>query len=172
MDNRFDPLLPRQLGMGQRDGLAPVKDAATSAADDLAATNPADAAYRAKATEAAVKFESFFIGHMLHQMRTSGRALQADEEGKRDNTNDDMLDMADNLVADQLAGRRAFGVADAILRQLLPVAQPAAIPANAALPLHPAVQAMPLPVSNTPGAPANTATPPLPPGAAKTRPPI
>jgi Rod binding domain-containing protein len=32
-----------------------------------------------------------------------------------------MLDMADNLVADQLAGKRAFGVADAILRQLLPL---------------------------------------------------
>lgn len=168
MDNRFAPLMPRQLAMGQREGLAPVKDAATNAADDLAATSPADAAYRAKATEAAVKFESFFIGHMLHQMRSSGRALQADEDGKRDNTNDDMLDMADNLVADQLAGRRAFGVADAILRQLLPVAQPAATPANAALPLHPAVQAMPLPVGNIPSA----ATPPLPPGAAKIRPPI
>jgi len=38
--------------------------------------------------------------------------------------------MADNLVADQIAGRRAFGVADAILRQLLP--QPSApLPASA-----------------------------------------
>jgi flagellar protein FlgJ len=31
-----------------------------------------------------------------------------------------MMDMADDLVAGKLAGQRAFGVADAILRQLLP----------------------------------------------------
>jgi flagellar protein FlgJ len=43
-----------------------------------------------------------------------------------------MLDMADNLVADQLAGKRAFGVADAILRQLLPAA-PAAPATTVAL---------------------------------------
>ncbi|TFW23610.1 rod-binding protein [Duganella callida] len=83
-----------------------------------------DPAYRAKATEAAVKFESFFIGHMLHQMREGVKTLAADDSPSKDRINDDMLDMADNLVADQLAGRRAFGVADAILRQLLP--QPAA----------------------------------------------
>ena len=37
------------------------------------------------------------------------------------------IDIARNLVADQMAGKRAFGVADAILRQLLPA--PAAAPA-------------------------------------------
>lgn len=88
-----------------------------------------DPLYRAKATEAAVKFESFFIGHMLHQMRAGARALAAEDSPGKSRINDDMLDMADNLVADQLAGKRAFGVADAILRQLLP-AQPA--PAAAA----------------------------------------
>jgi flagellar protein FlgJ len=31
-----------------------------------------------------------------------------------------MQDMADNLLAGQIAGQRAFGIADAILRQLLP----------------------------------------------------
>ncbi|WP_431477310.1 hypothetical protein [Massilia eburnea] len=36
------------------------------------------------------------------------------------------------MVADQLAGRRAFGIADAILRQLLPAPQPSAPPATAA----------------------------------------
>jgi flagellar protein FlgJ len=86
-----------------------------------------DPAYRAKATEAAVKFESFFIGHMLHQMRDGTRAMAADDSPSKDRINQDMLDMADNLVADQLAGKRAFGVADAILRQLLPA--PAAPPA-------------------------------------------
>ena len=43
-----------------------------------------------------------------------------------------MLDMADNMLADQMAGRRAFGVADAILRQLLPAPQPSAPPATGA----------------------------------------
>jgi flagellar protein FlgJ len=83
-----------------------------------------DPAYRAKATEAAVKFESFFIGHMLHQMRDGARAGRRGQPGKS-RINDDMLDMADNLVADQMAGKRAFGVADAILRQLLPRQQAA-----------------------------------------------
>jgi flagellar protein FlgJ len=31
-----------------------------------------------------------------------------------------MLDMADKLLSGHMAGQRAFGVADAILRQLLP----------------------------------------------------
>lgn len=82
-----------------------------------------DPAYRAKATEAAIKFESFFIGHLLHQMRDGTRALAAEDSPSKSRINDDMLDMADNLVADQMAGQRAFGVADAILRQLLPQAQ-------------------------------------------------
>jgi len=115
--------------------------AASSGAQDLpapaAATTPAgpadgtahDSAYRAKAAEAAVKFESFFIGQMLHKMRESARAV-GDHDRQQDSVNSDMLDMADNLVADQLAGRRAFGVADAILRQLLPPAQPPAPPAG------------------------------------------
>ncbi len=85
-----------------------------------------DPAFRAKATEAAVKFESFFIGHMLHQMRSGTRVLADEDSALNNKVNQDMLDMADNLVADQLAGRRAFGVADAILRQLLPQPVPAA----------------------------------------------
>lgn len=87
-----------------------------------------DPAYRAKATEAAVKFESFFIGKMLHQMRDGTRAFAAEDSPSKNRINDDMLDMADNLVADQLANRRAFGVADAILRQLLPQASPQPLP--------------------------------------------
>ncbi len=94
-----------------------------------------DPAYRAKATEAAVKFESFFIGHMLHQMRDGVRAMAADDSPSKDRINQDMLDMADNLVADQMAGKRAFGVADAILRQLLPPAQASATaPLTSSLP--------------------------------------
>ncbi len=33
-----------------------------------------------------------------------------------------MLDMADTMVADQMASQRAFGIADVILRQVLPSA--------------------------------------------------
>ena len=86
-----------------------------------------DPAYRAKVTQAAVKFESFFISHMLHQMRSGTRELSAEDSVFKNKVNQDMLDMADNLVADQMAGRRAFGVADVILRQLLPAAAPVAV---------------------------------------------
>jgi flagellar protein FlgJ len=117
---------PSKLRLGVADKLN--DSYAVPAAASIAGGSPAipgdtvDPAYRAKATEAAVKFESFFIGHMLHQMRDGTRALAADDSPSKDRINQDMLDMADNLVADQLAGKRAFGVADAILRQLLPPA--------------------------------------------------
>ena len=94
---------------------------AGNAAAPLAQPAPAapDAAYAAKATEAAVKFESFFIGQMLHKMRESTRAI-SERDKQEDAVNSDMLDLADNLVADQLAQRHAFGIADSLLRQLLP----------------------------------------------------
>ena len=115
------------MRIGVADQLSETPVAAAPAIDD-----GVDPKYRAKATEAAVKFESFFIGHMLHQMRAGTRALASEDSVFKDKINEDMLDMADNLVADQLAGKRAFGVADAILRQLLPAA-PAAAPTAVAL---------------------------------------
>ncbi|OEZ53943.1 rod-binding protein [Duganella sp. HH105] len=120
------------MRIGVADQLSGVPVAPAAAADD-----GVDPKYRAKATEAAVKFESFFIGHMLHQMRAGTRVLAAEDSVFKDKINEDMLDMADNLVADQLAGQRAFGVADAILRQLLPpasapVALAASLPGRAA----------------------------------------
>jgi len=132
--DRFAPILPRQFSIGPsaQPTLAPVANEASAAE----AADPAAAHYRAKATEAAVKFESFFIGDMLHRMRSSTEALK-DEEHK-DSINRDMLDMADNLVADQMAGQRAFGVADAILRQLLPPAQAPAAQPGVPMPLAPA----------------------------------
>lgn len=118
MDSRFLPLPVRQLEIG----------APTEAKPGQAAPAPQSEAtrYRAKATEAAVKFESFFIAQTLHKMRDSTKAMAAEDSIYKDSINSDMLDMADNMVADQLAGRRAFGIADAILRQLLPPASPAA----------------------------------------------
>jgi flagellar protein FlgJ len=117
IDTRFQAALPVPASA---DG-----DVASPAPAPVAASD--DPRYRAKATEAAVKFESFFIGHMLHQMRSSTRVIAGDDGMNKDSINADMLDMADNLVADQMAGRRAFGIADAILRQLLPAPQAAAI---------------------------------------------
>lgn len=104
-----------------------------SALDDktAAAATPADPRYAAKATEAAVKFEAFFISHMLRQMRSGTREMAGEDSVFKDPINSDMLEMADNLVADKMAGQRAFGIADAILRQLLPAAG-AAVSANSA----------------------------------------
>ncbi|KAB8044435.1 flagellar biosynthesis protein FlgJ [Janthinobacterium aquaticum] len=99
-----------------------------SALDDKSpeAAAPADPRYAAKATEAAVKFEAFFISHMLRQMRSGTREMAGDDSVYKDPVNADMLELADNLVADKMAGQRAFGIADAIVRQLLPAAMPAA----------------------------------------------
>ena len=95
-----------------------------SALDDQSpgAVAPADPRYAAKATEAAVKFEAFFISHMLRQMRSGTREMAGEDSVYKDTVNSDMLELADNLVADKMAGQRAFGIADAILRQLLPAA--------------------------------------------------
>jgi len=133
----FDPSKFAPAGM--RLGVADQLNDTYVAPQAAAAGDPVDPAYRAKATQAAVKFESFFIGHMLHQMRSGTRELAAEDSVFKDKINEDMLDMADNLVADQLAGQRAFGVADCILRQLLPPAGgpstlQASLPGRAAAP--------------------------------------
>ena len=50
----------------------------------------------------------------------------ADEDSVFNNrVNQDMQDMADDILAGNLAGQRAFGIADAILRQLAPDARTA-----------------------------------------------
>ena len=106
------------------DKLNPLAGQAPSAetgADPVAPAAPSPA-YVAKANKAAVEFESFFISHMLQQMRESARALAPEDSPLKDPVNSDMLDMADKLLAGHMAGQRAFGVADAILKQLLPPA--------------------------------------------------
>lgn len=97
--NTFDPSLPRP------------------GADSSPAVDPV---YAAKATKAAVEFESFFIANMLKQMRAGTREMAAEDSVFKDPVNRDMQDMADGMMATQMAGQRAFGIADAILRQLLP----------------------------------------------------
>lgn len=108
------------LANTQLDAAAAAARADASAEAPVAPNAQHDAAYAAKATRAAVEFESFFISHMLHQMRSTTRELASEDSVFKDPVSSDMLDMADGLLARQMAGRRAFGVADAILRQLLP----------------------------------------------------
>lgn len=128
MEPTFDP---SSLRLGTADQLADGPVAPAVAGEDADQTR-----YRAKATEAAVKFESFFIGHMLHQMRSSTREMAPEDSVFRDPVNSDMLDLADNLVADKMAGQHAFGIADAILRQLLPSPAPAPGAEKIAVPLN------------------------------------
>jgi flagellar protein FlgJ len=96
----------------------PLPKLAPAATD--AAAPAADPVYVAKATKAAIDFESFFISHMLQQMRSSTREMAGEDSVFNDRVNRDMQDMADHLLADNMAGQRAFGIADAVLRQLLP----------------------------------------------------
>ncbi len=77
---------------------------------------------KAQATDAAVKFEAFFIKQMLTQMRSGARALADEDSAENKPVNQDMLDIADGMVADALAKQRAFGIADLMLRQVLPAA--------------------------------------------------
>ena len=84
--------------------------AAPASADDL----------RRRLDEAAQRFEGHFIGEMLKQMRRSTALLADADSALNDRTNADMLDLADQTLADTLAHQRAFGIADALLRQVLP----------------------------------------------------
>ena len=109
---RIDGQQPIPLNAKDEPAVAP-------AADQLAGA-PADPAYVAKATKASVEFERFFVSNMLKQMRSSTREMAGEDSVFKDRVNQDMQDMADDLLAGHLAGQRAFGIADAILRQLGP----------------------------------------------------
>lgn len=86
-----------------------------------------DPEYAAKVRGAAEKFEGFFIAQLLRQMRASTRAMAGEDSVFNSRSAQEMLDMADLAVADSLAGQRAFGIADVIVRQLLPQAAPASL---------------------------------------------
>jgi flagellar protein FlgJ len=106
----------------------PLPQPPASAEQPIAGAAELDASptYRTKVEHAAEKFEGFFIEQILQQMRRSMRDIDPDEAENAKRGEDDMLDMADGLLADSLSHRRAFGVADAILRQLLPDKPPPA----------------------------------------------
>lgn len=96
-------------------GLSATSDAVQQPADSAELTR-----LRARATEAAVKFEAFFIKQMMKQMRASTAVLADDDSPLKKRVNEDMLELADGLVADAMAGQRAFGIADLMLKQVLP----------------------------------------------------
>ena len=106
---------PTQLQQAALNAEAPVAPAAQPAADPV---------YVKKATKAAVEFERFFISHMLKEMRSSTRAMATEDSVFNNKVNQDMQDMADDLLAGNMANNRAFGIADAILRQLVPQSKP------------------------------------------------
>ncbi|AJC21374.1 hypothetical protein [Pandoraea pulmonicola] len=75
---------------------------------------------------AAEQFEAIFIARLLGEMRRATQALREGSEGsegagglgKRDRTADGLHEWADTQVAQALAARRAFGIADTIVRQM------------------------------------------------------
>ncbi|TCP15625.1 flagellar protein FlgJ [Crenobacter luteus] len=105
---------------------------AGSANPDKAVAPPSDA-YRKKAGEAAEAFEALFIREMLSQMRKVTREIAGDDSVFASTIHGDMMDFADKAVAEQVARSRVFGIANAILAQLLPAepAPPAAFKENA-----------------------------------------
>lgn len=82
----------------------------------------ADARLRQRVTDAAVKFEAQFIRQMLGQMRAATREMADEDSPLKKRESEGLTELADGLVADSLAGQRAFGIADLLLRQLLPAA--------------------------------------------------
>lgn len=73
-----------------------------------------------QAKAAAEKFEAFYIADMMRHMRRSAREFGDQDGERRDRPADEILDLSYSMVADTLAGQHAFGVADLILRQILP----------------------------------------------------
>jgi flagellar protein FlgJ len=87
-----------------------------------AAAQDEDAVQRARVTQAAEQFEGLFIHQMLQQMRKSAEQLGGEDRLFKASSDDALVGFADRMLADSLASQRAFGVADAIVRQLLPPA--------------------------------------------------
>ena len=106
------PLTPSSLPLK-----AALPDAPTLVVPGAQDISPAQ---RSKAEQAAIKFEGMFINLMLKQMRSSAHEIAGDDGLFQHKNNNSLLDLTDTMLADTMAGQRAFGIADAILQQLLP----------------------------------------------------
>ena len=83
-------------------------------------------------TQAAVKFEAFFVAQMMKQMRQATAAIADKDSALNDEVNQMPLALADNAVADAMAAQRAFGIADVLVRQMMG-ALPSSADASAAI---------------------------------------
>ena len=147
-----------------RPGPLPASEPPVRAAAGPDTASTTDSQLRQRTLDAAVKFEGLFVSEMLKQMRRGSAPLAGPDALFKPPEDNPLLAMADTLVADAMAGQRAFGIADAILRQLLPGdtrhAPPPAMRADAAF--KPAVAPVALPLQQ-PGQSA-TGSDPLPAG--------
>lgn len=85
-----------------------------------------DKTQQRRLAQATMRFEGFFVTELLKQMRRSTAVLADQDSALNDRVNADMLDFADQAFGDTLAAQRAFGIADALLRQLQPATPSAA----------------------------------------------
>lgn len=99
---------------------SPTAIAGEAGGPPVAAAQTADGAAVQRLTAAAVKFEGFFVAQMLKQMRQATAAMADSGSAINDRVNDGTLALAEQTVADGLAGQRAFGIADVLVRQMLP----------------------------------------------------
>lgn len=88
------------------------------AGGDAPVAAAADSAELQALRQAAVKFEAFFVAQLMQQMRKATAALADADSPLNDEVNQAPLAMADNAVADGLAGQGAFGIADVLVRQM------------------------------------------------------
>jgi peptidoglycan hydrolase FlgJ len=95
-------------------------NAQTTFALDTDNVKPGDAKYREKLEQAAVQFESMFVAHMFSEMRKASETLNPDSANGGSKPGAGLLDHAYRLVADDIAQQRAFGIADAIVKQMAP----------------------------------------------------
>lgn len=72
--------------------------------------------------KAAEEFEAFFIRSLLSQMRKATHALSTEQGALSHATNHSMIELADITLADELARRHTFGIANRVLAQWLPTA--------------------------------------------------
>lgn len=84
-----------------------------------------DATQRAKVDKAAVQFEGLFIHQMLKEMRRSAEQIAGEDAIFKGQSGNGLLDIADTMLADAMAGQRAFGIADTIVKQMVSTAAPA-----------------------------------------------
>lgn len=98
---------------------------ATTATGTAAATTAADPR-EAQLREAAKAFEAVFLRQLIGSMR---QAKLADDDLFGSQATEQFRDMADARMADSMAGKGSFGIADLLVQQFRAVMNPAARPA-------------------------------------------